>query len=133
MSLLAIDGTDLDVPDSQRVRALKLLRKVTEGMLLMWDRGLHSYVMVKATLATGCDYLGRVPANIKFSVEKVLVDGSYLSWIYPDGKSKKKGCTLVSGAREANILSTPMGSNKATSPLRLGFTGTLKAKRPCNS
>ncbi len=75
----------------ERVRAKKLLRSVTEGMLLMWDRGLHSYAMVNATLARGCDYLGRVPANVKLSGEKVLDDGSYLSWIYPDGKSKKKG------------------------------------------
>lgn len=26
----------------ERVRALKLLRSVTGGMLLMWDRGVHS-------------------------------------------------------------------------------------------
>jgi len=26
----------------ERVRALKLLRSVTPGMLLMWDRGKHS-------------------------------------------------------------------------------------------
>lgn len=79
----------------ERVRAKKLLRSVTQGMLLMWDRGLHSYAMVQATLATGCHYLGRVPANAKFSVEKVLDDGSYLSWINPDGKSKKKGGTKL--------------------------------------
>jgi len=60
-------------------------------MLLMWDRGLHSYAMVNATLGRGSHYLGRIPANVKFDVEKVLNDGSYLSWIYPDGKSKKKG------------------------------------------
>lgn len=58
-------------------------------------RGLHSYAMVQATLATGCDYLGRVPAFVKFSVEEVLDDGSYLSWIYPDGKSGKKGGTKI--------------------------------------
>jgi len=80
---------------SERVRAKKLLRSVTQGMLLMWDRGLHSYAMVQATLATGCDFLGRVPANVKFSVELVLDDGSYLSWINPDGKSKKKGGTKI--------------------------------------
>ena len=57
----------------------------------MWDRGLHSYAMVNATLARGAHYLGRIPANVKFEVEKVLDDGSYLSLIYPDGKSKKKG------------------------------------------
>jgi hypothetical protein len=41
------------------------------------------------------NYLGRVPKNVKFPVEKVLEDGSYLSWIAPDGKSKKKGCTKI--------------------------------------
>ena len=49
----------------------------------------------KRVRATGCDYLGRVPANVKFSVEKDLDDGSYLSWIAPDGKSKKKGGTNI--------------------------------------
>lgn len=76
----------------ERVRALKLLRSVTSGMLLMWDRGLHSYVMVQATVSKGCDYLGRIPANVKFFAEKPLEDGSYLSWIYPSGKLRKKGC-----------------------------------------
>ena len=79
----------------ERVRAKKLLRSVTAGMLLMWDRGLHSYAMVKATLAQKCDYLGRVPKNVKFQVELVLEDGSYLSWIAPDGKLKKKGATKI--------------------------------------
>ena len=51
--------------------------------------------MVNATLATGCHYLGRIPKNVKFEVELVLDDGSYLSWVYPDGKSKKKGGTKI--------------------------------------
>lgn len=142
LRVMAVDGTVLDVPDSQanakvfgypgsrkgtraafpkvrvvllieagthlitdalmcpyrigeRVRALKLLRSVTESMLLMWDRGLHSYRMVNATLAQGCQYLGRVPANVKFPAHKVLDDGSYLSWINPDRKSKKQGLTKI--------------------------------------
>ena len=79
----------------ERVRALKLLRSVTEGMLLMWDRGLHSYAMVQATVNKGCDYLGRIPANVKFLNDKPLEDGSYLSWIYPSGKLRKKGCEPI--------------------------------------
>ncbi len=51
--------------------------------------------MVRGTLAQKCDYLGRVPKNIRLPVEKVLEDGSYLSWIAPDGKSKKKGGTKI--------------------------------------
>lgn len=62
----------------ERARSLKLLRSVEPGMLLMWDRGLHSYAMVQASLAKKCDYLGRIPANVKFSVEDPLADGSYL-------------------------------------------------------
>ncbi len=79
----------------ERVRALRLLRSVTSEMLLMWDRGLHSYAMVQATVAKGCDYLGRIPANVKFLSEKPLEDGSYLSWIYPSGKLRKKGCQPI--------------------------------------
>jgi hypothetical protein len=142
LRVMAVDGTVLDVPDSQanarvfgypasrpgtssafpkvrlvmlveagthlivdalmcpyrigeRVRALKLLRSVAEGMLLMWDTGVHSYAMVHATLTTGSDYLGRVPKNVKFEVEHILDDGSYISWITPDRKSKKKGATKI--------------------------------------
>lgn len=92
---LIVDALICPYRMGERARAKKLLRSVTQGMLLMWDRGLHSYAMVQATLATRCDYLGRVPANVKFEVDKVLVDGSYLSWINPDGKSRKKGSTKI--------------------------------------
>ena len=92
---LIVDALTCPYRMGERVRVKKLLRSVTQGMLLMWDRGLHSYAMVRATLAQKCDYLGRVPKNVKFPIEKVLDDGSYLSWIAPDGKSKKKGATKI--------------------------------------
>jgi hypothetical protein len=92
---LIVDALMCPYRIGERVRVKKLLRSVTQGMLLMWDRGLHSYAMVRATLAQKCDYLGRVPKNVKFPVELVLEDGSYLSWIAPDGKSKKKGGTKI--------------------------------------
>jgi hypothetical protein len=92
---LIVDALMCPYRIGERVRALKLLRSVAGGMLLMWDRGLHSYAMVHRTLTTGSDYLGRVPKNVKFEVEQVLDDGSYLSWIAPDRKSKKKGATKI--------------------------------------
>jgi hypothetical protein len=79
----------------ERVRARKLLRSVGEGMLLTWDRGLHSFKMVKAALEQKCHILGRIPANVKFEVVQELADGSYLSWIAPDRKSKQKGATRI--------------------------------------
>jgi hypothetical protein len=48
--------------------------------------------MVHTTVSKGCDYVGRIPANVKILAEKPLEDGSYLSWIYPCGKRRKKGC-----------------------------------------
>jgi hypothetical protein len=92
---LIVDALMCPYRIGERVRVKKLLRSVTSGMLLMWDRGLHSYQMVQATQKQGCHFLGRVPANVKFVPEQVLDDGSYLSWIYPDGKSKKKGCSKI--------------------------------------
>lgn len=79
----------------ERVRALKLLRAVGEGMLLMWDRGLHSFKMVHQTRQQQAHFLGRVPANVKLEVVASLPDGSYMSWIAPDRKSKRKGATRI--------------------------------------
>ena len=79
----------------ERVRARKLLRSVAQGMLLTWDRGLHSFKMVKTALDQKCHILGRIPANVKFKVVQELADGSYISWVAPDRKSKKKGATRI--------------------------------------
>lgn len=92
---LIVDALICPYRIGERVRALKLLRACSQGMLLMWDRGLHAYGMVHATLNQGCHYLGRVPKNVKFPVDKVLDDGSYLSKIAPDRKSKPKGGSRI--------------------------------------
>ena len=75
----------------ERVRALKLLRSVTPGRLLMGDRGKYSYAMVETTVSKGCEYLGRIPCNVKFLNELQLDDGLYVGCIYPSGKLSKKG------------------------------------------
>lgn len=79
----------------ERRKALKLLRSVGPGMLLMWDRGLHSFKMVKGTQDRGSHFLGRVPKNVKFEVVQSFEDGSFLSWIAPDRKSRKKGAQPI--------------------------------------
>ena len=95
---LIMDGLMCPYRMGERVRAKKLLRSVTTGMLLMWDRGLHSYAMVHATVAQDCDYLGRVPANVKFEVVKVLEDGSNLSLDCPRPQIEEKRCCQDSSA-----------------------------------
>jgi Insertion element 4 transposase N-terminal/Transposase DDE domain len=79
----------------ERRKALSLLRSVEPGMLLMWDRGLHSFKMVNATQKRGSYFLGRVPKNVKFEVMKTFEDGSFESWIAPDRQSKKKGAERI--------------------------------------
>jgi hypothetical protein len=88
---LIVDALMCPYRMGERVRAKKLLRSVTAGMLLMWDRGLHSYRMVQATQPQKCHYLGRVPANVKFQVEKVLEDGSYRALDCPRWQIEEKG------------------------------------------
>ena len=56
---------------------------------------VHTFKMVDAAIKQKCHILGRVPSHVKFEVVKVFDDGSYLSWIAPDGQSKKKGATRI--------------------------------------
>ena len=59
--------------------ALRLLRSVREGMLVMWDCGLHSFEMVQRTLAREAHFLGRLPAGVKLVPVSSLPDGSQLA------------------------------------------------------
>ncbi len=92
---LIVDALISPYKMGERRRAIQLLRSVGPRILLMWDRGLHSYRMVYEALKRKAHILGRVPANVKFEVVKALDDGSYLSWIAPDRKSKKKGAKRI--------------------------------------
>ena len=47
---LIVDALICPYRIGERIRIQKLLRSVSSGMLLMWDRGLHSYKMVNATI-----------------------------------------------------------------------------------
>src|SRR4030095_15527431 len=45
--------------------ARRLLRSVEAGMLVLWDRGLHSYEQLRATREQGADFLGRGPGRLR--------------------------------------------------------------------
>ncbi|MHB0870821.1 MAG: IS4 family transposase [Chloroflexota bacterium] len=70
--------------------AHRLLRSVTEGMLLMWDTGLHSFDLARDSRARGAHFLDRVPANVKFQPIWRLSDGSYLTYIYPSQYQRRR-------------------------------------------
>ena len=50
---------------SEHAGARRLLRSVGPGMLLTWDRGLHSFDLVAATRARRAHLLGRLPAGVQ--------------------------------------------------------------------
>lgn len=75
----------------ERAAGLRLLRGVGEGVLLLWDRGFHSFEMVRAALARGCELLGRVPQTVKPGAPAAtLADGTQLVWIRPAEYGRRK-------------------------------------------
>jgi hypothetical protein len=75
---------------SERLGGLRLLRSVTAGMLLMWDRGFHSFDMARRTRARGAHFLGRVPSHVHFKPRRRLPDGSDLAYIYPAAYQRRQ-------------------------------------------
>lgn len=66
-----------------------LLARLAPGMLCLADRGFNGYGHWKAALDTGAQLLWRCVANRQLPVVKALDEGSYLSVIYPDTKSRR--------------------------------------------
>src|SRR5919201_3905275 len=75
---------------SERVGAVRLLRSVGAGMLLLLDRGFYSFEMIEQTLARGAQVLGRVPANVSLTPRHLLPDGSYWAYIYPAERQRRQ-------------------------------------------
>lgn len=68
----------------EREAALRLIRSVVAGMLLLVDRGLYSQQMIAQVRARGAHVLFRVPAHVKPKFLKRLPDGSWLVQITGD-------------------------------------------------
>jgi hypothetical protein len=78
---------DLD----ERAAGLRLLRGVGEGVLLLWDRGFHSFEMVQAALARGSELLVRLPQTVKPGPPAAtLSDGTQLVWLRPANYGRRK-------------------------------------------
>ena len=83
--LLIHPGTASEVPLARRV-----LRSVRAGMLVLWDRGLHSYEMLRATLQQQAQFLGRVSKTVTLTPEELLADGSFLTTLYPSAAARSR-------------------------------------------
>jgi hypothetical protein len=64
-----------------------LLRHLSAGMLLMWDRGFLSYNLWQA-VQLRCHLLARVTARLTLRPIESLPDGSYLAKLYPSSHER---------------------------------------------
>lgn len=70
--------------------ARRLLRSVGAGMLVMWDRGLHSFEMLRGALDREAAFLGRVGKAVVLAPEELLHDGSFLAFVYPSPTHRRR-------------------------------------------
>ncbi|MBA2363900.1 MAG: IS4 family transposase [Chloroflexia bacterium] len=75
---------------SEEVGARRLLRSVGTGMLVMIDRSLYSYDFAVGIRGRGAHVLARMPAHVKPKPVRTLPDGTYLAWIYPAQRKRRK-------------------------------------------
>jgi hypothetical protein len=61
-----------------------------KGMLCLADRNFFSYRLWNRARAGGADLLWRVKKDLRFAVEQLLPDGSYLSRIYPSARHRRR-------------------------------------------
>lgn len=77
------------IHESERTGGFRLLRSTGPGMLLMWDRGFHSFDMVKAAMGRGVDVLSRLPSHVKPKIIRRLIDGSSLVRLLPSDYARR--------------------------------------------
>jgi len=136
LRLMAIDGTNLDLPDtpenerffgrpgagrgkaawpvaavialieigtrltvdafvgryktSEQSAAVRLMRSLQAGMLLLWDRAFVGYELWNEAIKTGAHLLGRLKSDMIFEPIETLADGSFLAKLYPSFYARRK-------------------------------------------
>lgn len=85
-----IDAGFWPIDTSERVGAARLLRSLEPGMLVLWDRGLHSFDLLHAAIGRGADVLTRLPAHVKPERIRTLADGSQLVRLRPSQYHRRK-------------------------------------------
>jgi hypothetical protein len=69
--------------------AKAVLPHLRKGMLCLADRNFFGFALWKQARATGAELLWRVRKNMRLTCEKRLLDGSYLSCIYPSERDRR--------------------------------------------
>jgi hypothetical protein len=75
--------------DGETTLAYGVLPALQPGMLCLADRQFFGHALWQAAAATGAELLWRVKRDLRLPREAVLVDGSYLTTIYPGEKARR--------------------------------------------
>jgi hypothetical protein len=76
--------------EGETTLARQALATLQPGMLCLADRQFFGYALWQGAAATGADLLWRVKHNLRLPREAVLIDGSYLTTIYPSEKDRRR-------------------------------------------
>jgi hypothetical protein len=74
----------------EQTLATQVIAGLQKGMLCMADRLFMSHALWQQAAATGANLLWRGRDNLVLPVERSLVDGSYLSTIYPSYEDRRR-------------------------------------------
>lgn len=85
-----VDATFWHSRADERRGGRRLLRSITDTMLVMWDRGFHVYDMFADVKHKNSHVLARLPAHVKPQLHKRLADGSWLGWLKPSCPKRRK-------------------------------------------
>jgi Insertion element 4 transposase N-terminal/Transposase DDE domain len=116
---------------SENALAQSVLERLQPDMLCLADRGFCGYPNWRKAIESGAQLLWRCKTDWQLPVDQVLQDGSYLSTLYPDQKSRRAGVGAVqvrvveydlpqqSGAQERYRLITTLLDPKKAPALEL--------------
>lgn len=93
---------------SERLGGKRLLRRLSRGMLVMWDRGFHDFDMIVGARRRGAHVLSRLPSGVKPHRIRTLADGSYLAYLYPSDYHRRKRNERVLVRVVTYTISDPM-------------------------
>lgn len=79
--------------DSETTLARQVVGALGAGMLCLADRQFFGTALWQQARATGADLLWRVKKNLRLPCRQRLVDGSYLSVIYPSERDRRHDTT----------------------------------------
>ena len=101
---------------SENALAQQVIYSLEEGMLCLADRLFYSFDFWNQARDTGAQLLWRVRNNMVLPVEKYLADGSWLTTIYADPKSRRQRRNGV----KVRVISYRLKDNDANAGKTIG-------------